>query len=218
LSVHGSSRLETGVPVSREIRDERAKLDERLFYERTQPFADVVRTRIRELRKARRLSGTQLAAAMTAADVPMTKHTISRIETGGQEVGAEELFVFAQVLDVPLARLVTPRDGDRQIRVGDVGLSGHDVATWLVYGMPDGVDAMSAGEFARLGRKILRFRQLAENERDPSARTEHMREVVTGLTELLETSDVYARVRKKQWRRRTQRSDVTERRRPISDP
>jgi len=194
----------TAPSTSRENRDEaRAAFVERLFYERTQPFRDVVRARIRELREARNLTGAQLADAMTAADVPMTKSTISLIETGNREVGAEEIFVFARVLDVPLARLVTPRDGDRAVRFGDLGLDRPEMAHFLVHGMPDGVDAMSSDEFARLTREIVRARELAD--REPAARRHHMRAVARLVHESNRVSGVYARVREKQWRLRTQR-------------
>src|SRR5688500_16271932 len=107
--------------------DERAALQEREFYERTQPFTNVVRARIREARDAKGLSGEQLALAMTEADYPMDKSTISRIESGERSLRDGELFAFAHVLDVPLVRLVSPLDGEPAVRFGGIGLDRHEV-------------------------------------------------------------------------------------------
>jgi transcriptional regulator with XRE-family HTH domain len=180
------------------IWENRKREVERVFYEKTQPFADVVRARLREERKARGLTQAQLAAAMTEADAPMDHTVVSNIERGKRPVPAEELFAFANVLDVPLVRLVSPLDGEPAARFGGIGLDRHEVGNWLIWGEPSSREAMTGRWLMRLMRQIATMRQVVADELDPSKRLAHSKTLRALLDELRRVSRIRPGVMERQ--------------------
>ena len=121
---------------------------------------------------------------MTNVGVPLTVPTISNIERGVRRVRYDELLAFAYVLDIPLARLISPYDGEPPIRAGGIGLERHEVANWLVWGSPLSGVARGAQTFMRLTREIQTMMQVAADERDPALRKQH-RKTILGLVKKL---------------------------------
>jgi len=73
------------------------------------PASTVVAIRLRELRELRHLNGRQFAARCAARGADrITSHVVTNIETGRREVTVDDLLLFALVLDVPPAELLTP--------------------------------------------------------------------------------------------------------------
>lgn len=101
---------------------------------------------------------------MTDAEAPLTNDKVSKIESGKRLVTAGELFAFADVLEVPYAWLVTPRGGDRAVRVSNrLALDAHDVSNWLVFGHPWSETARGAQELMRLPFEIAYWLQAHED-------------------------------------------------------
>jgi hypothetical protein len=69
-------------------------------------------------------------------EAPVAARFVSKIETGVRKVEYDERLALACVLDVPLARLISPPDGEQPIRAGGIRLDGNEVANWLVWGRP----------------------------------------------------------------------------------
>ena len=140
------------------------------FFEDTQPASEVLRRRLREFREAKEISQRALANAMTEVGVPLTVDKVSKIETGARRVRYDELLAFAHVLNVPLARLMSPQDGEPPIRAGGTGLERHEVANWLVWGHRKSPEAMSARKIMRLTREIQTMCQVVLEEHDRAQR------------------------------------------------
>lgn len=130
----------------------------------------------------RGLTQSALAEAMTDAGTPLKNDMVSKIETGVRQVEYDEWLAFAYVLNVPLATLISPEDGEPPIRAGGFGLDRHEVANWIVWGPWYSQDARDAQIFMRLTRQIQTMVQVAQDERDPAKRREH-NQTVAGLVE-----------------------------------
>jgi transcriptional regulator with XRE-family HTH domain len=144
------------------------------FLRNTQLASDVLRRRIRELREAKGLYQRGVAEAMSAAGVSMTGDKLCKIESGVREVRYDELLALAHVLEVPLARLMSPADGEMPTRAGSVSLKRDDVANWIVWGPWWTRNARDAQTLMRLALQIPTMRQVADDERDPGKRKEHL--------------------------------------------
>ncbi len=132
----------------------------RWFLRTTQSISDVVRKRVQERRHERGLTQSELAQLMTAAGVPLTGDKVSKLESGKRSVGVEELFALAWVLDVPLADLVRPLDGEPEIRLTqDESRGWNEVANWIVWGREETPDAQEAQEFMRLLYELIFWTQ-----------------------------------------------------------
>jgi len=162
----------------------------RKHLESTQQASDVLRRRIRELREAKGLRQRALAEALTNAGVPMTGDKLCKIEKGVREVRYDELLAFAQVLDVPLQRLMRPADGELPIRAGSLRLGGDEVANWIVWGPPWTEDSKAAQTLMRLVMEISRARQIAEDELDPVKRCKLNKVVVAFFEDLWRASGI----------------------------
>src|SRR5215212_2986864 len=94
--------------------------------------------RLRETRRARELSQTELARRMTAAGHPMTKAGLLRLENGDRRLTLDEAFALAQVLEAVPAHLLSPPE-DREVYVFTTDTSGYDgeaLRSWLRFGHP----------------------------------------------------------------------------------
>lgn len=176
--------------ISENRKTELAELRRRAFLKNTQRGSHVLRRRIRELREARGLSQRAVAEAMTAAGVPLTGDKVSKLEAGTREVRYDELLAFADVLEVPLARLMSPEDGEPPIRAGGLSLARNEVANWIVWGSPWSADAIGAQTFMRLTLQIQTSYQVLDDERDPERRKEHRQEVASQVKELWQASGI----------------------------
>ena len=83
-------------------------LEERTMkkYQYQSGMVNISGKRIRDWRKQRRMSQTELAAKMQMEGVILEQDVISRIENGGRLVTDYELLVFARVLGVSLEQLI----------------------------------------------------------------------------------------------------------------
>jgi transcriptional regulator with XRE-family HTH domain len=73
------------------------------------PASTVVAIRLRELRQLRNLNGKQFAARCAELGATgITSHVVTNVEIGRREVTVDDLLLFALVLDVPPAELLTP--------------------------------------------------------------------------------------------------------------
>ena len=169
-----------------------------MFFEDTQPASEVLRRRIRHYREKRGLTQAALAEAMTAVGAPLKKDVVSKIENGVRQVQYDELLAFAYVLNVPLATLISPEDGEPPIRAGWLGLERHEVANWIVWGPSHSEDAMSAQTFMRLATQIMTMRQVVEDERDPAKRKERLRTLLDLTTEIWQASGIRPGVMERQ--------------------
>ena len=179
-------------------RSELDELQRRSFVEDTQLASEVLRQRIRERREAQGLTQRQLAEAMTAAGVPLTPDKVSKVELGVRGVELDELLAFAYVLDLPLARLMSPHEGERPIRAGGIGLERHEVGNWMVWGPSWSREAMSAQTYMGLARRIWTMAQVVADERDPERRAEHARTLIGLVEELRKAAPVKPGVMKRQ--------------------
>jgi hypothetical protein len=135
---------------------------------------------------------------MTDVGLQLTFDKISKIEKGVRRVNYEELLGFAYILDVPLAQLIRPPDGERPIRAGGVALEQHEVANWLVWGPSFSRDAMGAQTFMRLTLQIQTMMQVADDERDPALRHQHRRAVSDLVNKLWRASGIRPGVMERQ--------------------
>jgi transcriptional regulator with XRE-family HTH domain len=98
----------------------------------------VFRRRLRDARGDREPSVRELATRMTDAlpsESRMAASTLSEIEGGKRKnVTLEEALAFAQVLNVSLARLLTPEDGQHMAPVWGAGYGPEGVRPWLATG------------------------------------------------------------------------------------
>lgn len=77
-------------------------------------------SRIRQARKAMKLSQTALAAQLQVRGVVLERDTISRMEIGDRIIADYELRMMAEILKVDVAWLLDVEDGGEE-RVSDAG-------------------------------------------------------------------------------------------------
>jgi transcriptional regulator with XRE-family HTH domain len=156
----------------------------RLFFEDTQLPSEALPGRIRDFREQRGLTDKALAGAMSEVGVALTEDQVSKIERRRRRVTIDELFAFADVLKVPLSRLLAPRLGDRPIRAGGVGLEYHELGNWMVAGDPKGLANFRLRERIGLAREIATLAQVLADEKDPAQRDVHARELIRAVDRL----------------------------------
>ena len=153
----------------------------------TQGISDLLPGRIRDLRERRVWSERQLAKEMTEVGVPLTGDKVSKIERGRRRVTVEEFLAFAYVLDVPLSRLMSPREGELQVRAGGIALDRSEIGNWMVWGPPWSELARNSTHALRLARRIATTVQILDEERDPDEREKSRRELLAAITDLRKT-------------------------------
>lgn len=96
--------------------------------------SEVFAARLRETRKARGLSQTELARRMTESGRPLSKEALLRIENGTRGLSLDEALALTAVLFVVPPHLLTP-PGDEIVWLTDkVGVDGEGMRAWLRYG------------------------------------------------------------------------------------
>jgi transcriptional regulator with XRE-family HTH domain len=178
------------VAISENRKEEFDERTRQSFFEDTQPASGVLRRRIREFRTAKGLTLQALAEAMTGVGVPLTFDKVSKIETGVRAVRYDELLAFAYVLDVPLAELIRPADGERPIRVGGIGLEQFEVANWLVFGPWWSRRGTRARKVIRLTREIQTMYQVLGEERNKELKAKHRQTLAMLVKELSEAAGI----------------------------
>ena len=116
---------------------------------------------------------------MTAAGVSLTDDKISKLESGKRSVGLEELFALAWVLDVPLADLVRPLDGEPEMRLTeDVALGWNEIGNWIVWGKEETPAAQQAQEFMRLFYELTFWTQALKEATTKAGKATYRKKVV----------------------------------------
>jgi transcriptional regulator with XRE-family HTH domain len=96
--------------------------------------SEVFATRLRDTRKARELSQTELAQRMTERGRPMSKAALLRIENGERGLSLDEALAFAAVLFVAPAHLLSPRDEETVWLTDNMAVDGEGLRAWLLHG------------------------------------------------------------------------------------
>ena len=76
------------------------------LYKHTNGKCNASGGKIRELRESMGLSQEQLASKLQLSGLPLNQKAISRIETGDRVVPDFELIYFAEILRVPVCKLL----------------------------------------------------------------------------------------------------------------
>jgi transcriptional regulator with XRE-family HTH domain len=96
--------------------------------------SEVFAARLRETRKARGFSQTELARRMTDWGRPMSKEALLRIENGTRGISLDEALALAAALFAVPPHLLTP-PGDEFVWLTDkMGVDGEGMRAWLRYG------------------------------------------------------------------------------------
>lgn len=90
--------------------------------------------RLRETRKARGLTQTELAQRMTDAGRPMSKAALLRIENGTRGISLDEALALIAILWAVPPHLLTPPDGELVCLTDEIGVDGGGLRGWLRYG------------------------------------------------------------------------------------
>jgi transcriptional regulator with XRE-family HTH domain len=108
-------------------------------YESMRP-SEVFARRLRETRKARGLTQTQLAAELTNAGVPISKTALLGIETLKRRVTLDEALAIAAGLNAVPAHMLSPPEG-AFLQVDDrFAIPARGVREFLQFGLPWNVD------------------------------------------------------------------------------
>jgi transcriptional regulator with XRE-family HTH domain len=98
--------------------------------------SEVFASRLREIRKARDLSQTELARRMTEEGRPMNKAALLRIENGQRGLSLDEALALAELLKVAPAHLLSPPDDAMVWLTDNRGVDGAGMRNWLLFGDP----------------------------------------------------------------------------------
>ena len=93
--------------------------------------------RLRETRRARGITQSELAELMTARGRPMSQSALLRIEKGTRGLTLDEAIAFAALLPAVPANLLTPPDGAIVMLTDAMGLRGGEMRDWLRTGDPN---------------------------------------------------------------------------------
>jgi transcriptional regulator with XRE-family HTH domain len=97
--------------------------------------SEVFTTRLRETRKARGLSQTELAHQMTERGRPLSNAALLRIEGGERSLSLDEALALAAVLYVAPAHLLSPPAHEEYVWLTDnYGVDGEGMRAWLLHG------------------------------------------------------------------------------------
>jgi len=120
--------------------------------------SELFAARLKETRKARGLSQTELARRMTEGGRPMSKPALLRIEKGERKVSLDEALAFASVLWAVPANLLSPAGDDLVMLTDRTGMDGGALRSWLIHGNPF-TGAPDEGEGTDLARAALLIAQ-----------------------------------------------------------
>lgn len=95
-------------------------------------FEDVVRERIRELRRQRGFTQQDLADALARLGLLTDRATVARIEIGQRRLTLNEAFAAAQALGVAPVHLFVPTDSNEPINIGpNMEASPAEMRAWI---------------------------------------------------------------------------------------
>lgn len=90
--------------------------------------------RLREIRRDRKFSQTELAHRMTERGRPMSKEALLRVERGGRGLSLDEALALAACLHVAPAHLLSP-PGEEIVWLTDKqGVDSEGMRAWLLHG------------------------------------------------------------------------------------
>ena len=150
--------------------------------------SEVFKMRLKELRQRRGLSQAELADAMTANGFPMNRQALIRIEAGDQTLPLDTALMFAAVLNVAPAHLLSPPDDEHVFVTATEGFDGAGMRSWLRFG-----DAMREVQTARnqadkqadsLGRRLEVYARAlvdARAGRDDAGAVEALKAIVDAV-------------------------------------
>jgi transcriptional regulator with XRE-family HTH domain len=96
--------------------------------------SEVFATRLREIRRARDLSQTELAHRMTESGRPLSKAALLRIERCERGLSLDEALALAAILHVAPAHLLSPPGEEIVWLTDNVGVDGEGLRAWLLHG------------------------------------------------------------------------------------
>jgi transcriptional regulator with XRE-family HTH domain len=152
--------------------------------------SEVFAARLRDTRKAREFSQTELAQLMTERGRPMSKAALLRIEKGERGLSLDEALAFAAVLFAVPAHLLSPRSGEMIELTDKLAVDGEGLRAWLLHGSEFTATASDyqRGERAkRLEEVVLAHAQALVDAR----RGEDKAGELEALKKLAETSLLY---------------------------
>lgn len=97
--------------------------------------SEVFALRLRETRRARDLSQSEVARRMTEAGRPMGKASLLRVENDTRGPTLDEAFALAQVLFAATANLLSPPEGALVALTDKVAVDGGGLRNWLLTGV-----------------------------------------------------------------------------------
>ena len=104
-------------------------------YTRLRP-SEVFGERLREVRRARGLSQTELAYSVDSRGVPMNKAALLRIESRERGLSLDEAIAITAALPAAPAHMLTPPN-DAYLKLDDkIAIDGEGVREWLRGGFP----------------------------------------------------------------------------------
>ena len=143
-----------------------ARIKRRDWEENTLPPSKVFARRLRETRKARRLSLARLSAQMAVHGHPISVRAIHEIETGKRRLSLDEAFALTEVLRAVPANMLVPPEG-KFVRLGPgLATDGSGMRTWLSSGLAHRSNQPPAPEIAddvqreEWDRRIARLAQV----------------------------------------------------------
>ncbi len=96
--------------------------------------SEVFAARLRETRRARGFSQTELAHTMTERGRPLSREALLRIENGERGLSLDEALALAAVLYVAPAHLLSPPDDGIVWLTDTQGVDGEGIRAWLLHG------------------------------------------------------------------------------------
>lgn len=119
--------------------------------------------RLREMRKARGLSQTQLSEMLTKHGIPLNRAALLGIEKQSRRVTLDEALAITAVLNAVPAYMLTPPDGSWVELTANYATDGSGLRQFLQQGFPWNVDPVPAEalEDAERDRFVLKLAALA---------------------------------------------------------
>ena len=101
---------------------------------RTHIPSEIFAMRLRETRRARGRTQTELAEAMTNAGRPLNRPAVIRIESGERGISLDEAIGLASVLNAAPALMLSPPGDDMVALTDNTAVDGEALRDWLATG------------------------------------------------------------------------------------